>query len=63
MPNESVLQDAADCTDPIFPSDLLTLGIGATVVRDGYLVDAYVFSSDLGSDFWLEAETVFLNTN
>lgn len=35
-----VFQNAPDCAESVFPSDLLPLGIGAPVIRNGHLVDA-----------------------
>ena len=62
-PREGILDDTPDGADAVFPIDLLTLRVGAPVVGDRDLVNKNALFGELGGDFGLESEAVFLNVN
>ena len=60
-PREGILDDTPDGADAVFPIDLLALGVGAPVVGDSDFVEADTLLGELGGDFRLKTETVFLD--
>jgi hypothetical protein len=59
--NQIVFHNAPNCSKPVFPTDLLSLFIGAPVIRDAYLVDSTPKFRYLGCYFRLKSETILLN--
>src|SRR5436190_20666530 len=56
-----VFDDAVDRTEAVLVADLLSLFIGPAMVGDADLVDSRAAPGQLGGDFRLEAEPVFLD--
>ena len=60
-PRKRILDDTPDGADAVFPIDLLTLGVGASVVRNGDFVDTDALLGELGGDLRLESKAIFLD--
>jgi hypothetical protein len=58
---EAVLENAVDGADAVSPADFFAFFVGAAVVGNGNFVDGDLELGDLGGDFRLEAEAVFLD--
>src|SRR5215831_4028125 len=56
-----VLQDTIDCSEPVPPADLLSMGIGAPIVTDTDLVNAASKFCNLRCYFGFEAEAILFN--
>ena len=56
--DEAVLQQRPDRLERIFETDLLALGILATGIGNGHLVDAMATLQHFGRDLALDLETV-----
>ena len=62
-PREGILDDTPDGADAVFPINLLTFGVGASMVGDGNFVDADALLGELGGDLRLKSKAVFLDVN
>ena len=60
-PREGILDDTPDGADAVFPIDLLTLGVSASMVGDGHFVDTDALLGELGGDLRFESKAVFLD--
>ena len=47
----------------VFPIDLFAFCVSPTAVGNTHLVDPTAHSGEFGGNFWLNAETIFLNLN
>jgi len=59
-PEQVIAEGAPDSPNSILPRDLLALGVGAAVIRDGDLIHAPASLGHLGRHLWLEPEPVLL---
>ena len=60
LAQEAVFEDAAEGAEAVFPADFFAFGVGAAVVGNGDFVDACAGAGDLGDEFGLDTEAVFL---